>query len=65
MLKKRIIGIITTKDGIVVQSINFDRYLPVGDVGISIEAFCDWEIDEIILLDIGASKKNNTPFEKN
>ena len=52
MLKKRIIGTILQRNGIVVQSINFNSFLPIGKVPISIEFLNSWGIDEIILLDI-------------
>jgi imidazole glycerol-phosphate synthase subunit HisF len=65
MLKKRIIGVVIVKDQINVQSIEFKKYLPIGSPAISVEYLNDWGIDEIILLDISASKKGKKPdFEK-
>lgn len=55
MLKKRIAANLVIKDGIVVQSINFRKYLPVGKPEIAIEFLNQWGIDEIILTDISAS----------
>ena len=57
MLKKRIIATVLVQNGIVVQSKGFRSYLPVGTVVISLEFLDKWGIDEIILLDISASRK--------
>ena len=51
MLKKRVIATVVVKDGIVVQSINFKKFLPVGKPHIAIEYLNSWGIDEIVLLD--------------
>lgn len=64
MLKKRIVATVVVKDGIVVQSINFKKYLPVGKPPIALEYLNYWGIDEIILIDISASKNNNEPDYK-
>ncbi|HMJ47602.1 MAG TPA: imidazole glycerol phosphate synthase cyclase subunit [Ferruginibacter sp.] len=61
MLKKRVAATLVVKDGIVVQSINFKKYLPVGRPDIAIEFLNQWGIDEIILLDISASRNNVEP----
>lgn len=61
MLKKRIIGSILIKDNWVIQSENFKRYLPVGQLKYSVEFLDRWGIDEIIVLDINASKSNHLP----
>ena len=61
MLKKRIIANLIVKNGIVVQSIGFKRYLPVGKPGIAIEFLNQWGIDEIILTDISASPEGRGP----
>ena len=58
MLKKRVIACLIIKDSIVVQSINFKRYLPVGKPVVAVEYLNSWGIDEIILLDISASDEN-------
>ena len=59
MLKKRLIATLIVRDGIVVQSIGFRRYLPVGRPEVAIEYLNHWGIDEIILLDISASKDHS------
>lgn len=61
MLKKRIAATVVVKDGIVVQSIGFQKYLPVGKPPITIEFLNNWGIDEIILLDITATAKGLQP----
>jgi len=61
VLKKRIVANLVVKDGIVVQSIGFKKYLPLGKPDISIEFLNQWGIDEIILTDISASKNHRNP----
>jgi len=61
MLKKRVVGVLVMRDNIVVQSIGFNKYLPVGKPNIAIEFLNQWGIDEIILLDISASKQGRPP----
>ena len=61
MLKKRIAAVLLVKDGIVVQSRFFGRYMPIGKPTIAVEFMDDWGIDEIILLDISATRNCNDP----
>lgn len=61
MLKKRIAATLVVRDGLVVQSIGFSRYLPVGRPAVTVEFLNHWGIDEIILLDITASRKGCQP----
>jgi cyclase len=61
MLKKRIIATLVVKDGIVVQSTGFSRYLPIGKPAIAVEFLNQWGIDEIILLDIDATRNGHPP----
>ena len=58
MLKKRIVATLVVKNGIVVQSCGFNRYMPVGKPSITIEFLDDWGVDEIILLDISATRES-------
>lgn len=44
MLKKRVAANLVVKDGIVVQSIGFKKYLPVGKPEIAIEFLNQWGI---------------------
>ena len=61
MLSKRIVASIIVKDGLLVQSIGFARYLPVGSPEIAVEFFNNWGADEIIVLDIGENRARRTP----
>jgi cyclase len=56
MLKKRLIAVIIHRNGLVVQSIGFNRYLPIGKLNIAVEFMRDWDVDEIVILDINASR---------
>lgn len=57
MLKKRVVATLIIRDGIVVQSIRFRRYLPVGKPDIAVEFLNSWGVDEIIILNISASHR--------
>ena len=57
MPKKRVIATIVVKGGWTVQSIGFGRYLPVGRPEIAARFFSAWGADEIIMLDIDASRE--------
>jgi cyclase len=61
MLKSRLIPCIVTKGNLVVQSYNFKRYLPIGNVKTAIEFFVNWDVDEIVILDIDATKEGRRP----
>jgi len=49
MLKKRIVGVITVRQGLAVQSIGYCRYLPLGRPEILAENLDRWGIDEILI----------------
>jgi len=51
----------TVKDNIVVQSIGFKQYLPVGRLAVAIEFLSQWGIDEIAILDISATAEKRGP----
>jgi len=61
MLKTRLIPCIITKGSLVVQSFNFSKYLPIGNVKTAIEFFVNWDVDEIIVLDIDAYREGRSP----
>ena len=61
MLRKRVAATLVVRKGIVVQSIGFEKYLPVGKPDIAIEFLDRWGIDEIVLLDISATKSGVGP----
>lgn len=57
-LKKRIIPVILFSNYEVVKSLNFDDYRLFGNLEQTISVFNTRNVDEIIILDIDASKKN-------
>ena len=61
MLKKRVVATLVVRDGMVVQSIGFCRYLPLGRPQIAVEFLNQWGVDEIVLLDISATAAGRGP----
>ncbi len=61
MLKTRIVAVLVIKGGIVVQSVGFKRYLPIGSPAVAIEFLNNWGIDEIVCLDIDATREGRGP----
>ena len=59
MKRTRIIAIINILNGIVVQSINFKKYLPIGKPSIYIDFLNQWGVDEIVIVDIKGSSKSS------
>ena len=57
MLKKRLIGVITVKDGLGVQSFGYKKYFPLGKAEILAKNFNRWGADEIFLNVIDRSDK--------
>lgn len=49
MLKKRLVGVITVKNGIAVQSFGYCRYLPLGSPECMAVNFDRWGADEILI----------------
>jgi cyclase len=49
VLKKRLAGMVTVKDGWAVQSFGYGRYLPLGKPEVLVENLDRWGADEIIL----------------
>ena len=60
MLKKRVIASLLVKAGILVQSLGFKKYLPIGKPAIAVDFLNQWGIDEIILLDISATEQGRS-----
>ena len=56
MVRRRLIALVLIKDGMGVQSIGFKKYLPIGRLDIVLEYLETWDVDEVILLDINASR---------
>jgi len=61
MLKKRLVATLLIRDGLIVQSIGFKRFLPIGHPKFPIEFVVKWDVDEIVLLDISATKNKRKP----
>ena len=61
MLKKRIVGVITIKDGWAVQSFGYNRYLPLGKPEVLAENLDRWGADEIVLQCINQSRTSKGP----
>ena len=53
---KRLIGVITVKDGWAVQSFGYKRYLPLGRPEVIAENYDRWKLDEILVVDIDRSR---------
>jgi imidazole glycerol-phosphate synthase subunit HisF len=61
MVKFRLIPTIILNGHMIVQSFQFKKFLPIGNVETAIEFFNNWDVDEIVLLDIMATKEQRTP----
>lgn len=61
MLKKRLIGVVTVKNGWAVQSFGYRRYLPLGKPECLVENLDRWGADEILVQVIDRSIKNAGP----
>lgn len=55
MLKRRLIATLLIKNNLVVQSLNFKQFLPVGSLSVSLQFLQRWDVDEILILDIDAT----------
>ena len=61
MLKKRLIGVVTVKDGFAVQSFGYRNYLPLGRPETLAENLDRWGADEILVQCIDRSARNLGP----
>ena len=61
MLKKRLVGVVTVKDGWAVQSIGYRRYLPLGKPECLVENLDRWGADEILVLVIDRARHGRGP----
>lgn len=61
MLKKRLIACLVMRGELIVQSIGFKRYLPIGKPAIAVEFMRNWDVDEILLIDMTASREGRPP----
>tara|TARA_Y100001935_G_C17257082_1_gene484244 strand:+ start:451 stop:678 length:228 start_codon:yes stop_codon:yes gene_type:complete len=58
MLKTRLIPVLLLKDGFIVKSINFEKYQSTGNPFEEVERFNQWQVDELIYLNISKKKMN-------
>lgn len=56
MVKVRLIPVMLLREGMLVKSYQFKRWLPVGNPLNSIKFFNQWDVDEIVFLDITPGK---------
>lgn len=61
MLKKRLIGLVTVKDGWAVQAFGYRRYLPLGKPEVLVQNLDRWGVDEILLQCIDRSSAGLGP----
>jgi len=61
MLKKRLVGVVTIKNGWAVQSFGYDRYLPLGKPECLVENLDRWGADEILVQVIDRSVVAKSP----
>ena len=61
MLRKRLVGVVTVKQGYAVQSIGYRRYLPLGRPELLVENLDRWGADEIIVQCIDRSPSSLGP----
>ena len=61
MLKKRLIGVVTVKEGWAVQSFGYQHYLPLGKPECLIKNLDRWGADEILIQVIDRSSKKIEP----
>lgn len=60
MIKKRLIGVVTVKDGWAVQSFGYKRYLPLGRPEVLVQNLDRWGADEIMLQCIDRSRPDRS-----
>jgi cyclase len=65
MKKRRLIPLILIKNGIVVQSRNFNEFQKIGMPKTSVKRCSEWGSDELILLDISRENKYNNREDLN
>jgi cyclase len=61
MVKKRLIACLLMRNGLIVQSVGFGKYLPIGRPMFPIEFVVKWDVDEIVLLDMSAAGGKRGP----
>ena len=58
MYKKRLIPILFLKNGNFIRSQNFKIHRPIGDPILHVKRLIDWDIDELIIIDIDINKSS-------
>ena len=58
MIRKRIIPVLLLKNNGLYKGVGYDKYVYIGDPINAVKIFNDMEVDELIFLDIEASKNN-------
>lgn len=61
MVQRRVIPVLLLQKGALVKSIRFKKFTYVGDPINAVKIFNDKEVDEIIILDISATKEKRPP----
>ena len=61
MAKKRLIGVVTVRNGFAVQSFGYQQYLPLGKPEYLVENLDRWQADEILIQVIDRSINNSGP----
>lgn len=57
---KRVIPVLLLKDGLLVRSQGFRRFQAIGDPIPTIKRFSDWNVDELVLVNIGHAKLSDS-----
>lgn len=58
MLRTRVIPTLLLRDGALVKTVNFDKFEYIGDPANTVRIFNELEVDELVVLDILASKES-------
>lgn len=61
MIRKRLVGVVTVRDGWAVQSFGYRRYLPLGRPEVLVENLDRWGADEIVLQCIDRTRGHAGP----
>jgi cyclase len=61
MIKKRIIPVLLLQDSALVKTIKFNKASYIGDPANTVRIFNELEVDELVFLDIAATRQNHQP----
>ncbi len=61
MIRKRLIGVVTVRDGWAVQSFGYNRWLPLGRPAVLVENLDRWGADEILVQVTDRSRRQQGP----